>query len=161
MLDTLAWRSGLNNQGGVSRVHAAGQKYPRITPKLKQRRARTTIPFNKINARTKIQTQPDKTIRNMPQIQQQIQRLFHKTKRAKFQCARKYKPWGNVRTKCARVVFFARGLVCANATRSESRDKTMFRRSKWYRLLALDPLFVACQRERKDSNVRDAEMCVR
>ena len=67
-------------------------------------------------------------------------------KRTKSKYTQKYITRGDVRVKYTKVVFLLAGLFCANTTRSESRDKTMFRRPNWCRMLALDSFFVACQR---------------
>ena len=58
-----------------------------------------------------------------------------------------------------KLFFVARGSVCAKTTRSELRDKTMFGRSTWCQMLALDP-FLWRAREEVDSDARDANMCV-
>ena len=130
LLVTFACRSGLNNRGGVSGVHAAGGTTSsnhtlKYNNKYRDARAQTfkciiTKETNKYN----------------PKCNNKYKCAFSKMReipiRPKIHTA------GDVRATFAKIVFFARVPVCASWTRSELRDKTMIGHSKWSRMLGLD-----------------------
>ena len=121
--------SGLHNRGGVSGVHAADRT---PTPKI-------TINNTKINTETHAQTYKDKNRPNKYKTATHMQVHLQKATR-EIQVRPEKTHCGVTFAPNTRVLFFARCLVCANTTRSELRDKTIFARSNWCRMLALDPL---------------------
>ena len=152
LLVTFACRSGLDDRGGVSEVHAVGgspasNQLPQIQLN-REVRARTHKNKNKYRTRTHKHLNTKQIQRRARTIIQKQQKYHskktgrtktntqpkysytYKYKRATSKYSRKYKPRRETFGPNTRRSFFARRLVCASTTRSELRDKTIFGRSK-------------------------------
>ena len=84
----------------------------------------------------------------------QLQKTKSRDKTREIQIRPKIQNYGGVWTKYAQVVFCARASLC-----KYNWDKTMFGRSNWCRVLALDS-FCWRANEKVDFTARHAELCV-
>ena len=112
---------------------------PKITPTRTTintetcRREHTKTNNECCDARAKLQNTTTHIQKYSKQVQLKIQ--THSTNNKRNPMAPEHTNRGRTFGPNTRRFSLARGPVCANTTRSELRDKTMFGRSKWWRML--------------------------